>query len=136
MLPINNPDKTEEEKNLNYDILKRHENVISRGRNNLGLITSIRHTINMDNVEPSKVSLRRMSLVIREIIRQYVNDVLENGVIEESESPWSAPVVLEDGVSVWILELWMSLRKAVIHSLGQMIFENRSVEHGILVFLI
>ena len=77
-----------------------------------------------------------MSLVIREIIRQYVNDVLENGVIEESESPWSAPVVLEDGVSVWILELWMCLRKAVIHSLGQMIFENRSVEHGILVFLI
>ena len=94
LFPIDNPDISEQEKHLHYDILKRHKDVISWGPNDLGSVTSVKHRINTGSAEPRKAPLRRMAPVKREIIRQEVNDMLTNVVIEESESPWSAPVVL------------------------------------------
>ena len=53
LFPIDNPSITEHEKDLHY-ILKRHENVISWGPNDLGSVISIKHKITMGGAEPKK----------------------------------------------------------------------------------
>ena len=52
------------------------------------------HEIPTGNAVPSRQPMRRMSPAHRIIVDQEVEQMLADGVIEPSNSPWSSPVVL------------------------------------------
>lgn len=61
----------------------------STGRTNI-----IKHRINTGNAQPIHQPPRRLPLAKRTEVEKLVSKMLEDKVIEESSSPWSAPVVL------------------------------------------
>ncbi|VDI14298.1 Hypothetical predicted protein [Mytilus galloprovincialis] len=61
----------------------------SQGRTN-----KIKHSIDTGDARPVRVPPRRLPIGKREIERTEVSKMLERGIIEPSNSPWSAPLVL------------------------------------------
>ena len=62
--------------------------------NTLGHTTVLSHSINTGNSPPIKQRLRRLPYAHREEADKQIKDMLAQGVIEPSESPWSSPIVL------------------------------------------
>ena len=50
--------------------------------------------INTGDAEPIKISPRPYSPLDLEKIKEFIDEGIKNGIIQESESPWSAPIVL------------------------------------------
>ena len=61
----------------------------SSGRTNL-----VRHRINTGDAQSIRQAPRRLPLAKQEEVEKLVRKMLDDGVIEESDSPWSSPVVL------------------------------------------
>ena len=62
----------------------------------------MKHSIDTKGAHPIRQPLRRFSLGQREEVEKQVDDLLQRGLIEPSDSPWSSPVVLvkkKDGSS-------------------------------------
>lgn len=60
----------------------------------LGRTDLIKHHIDTGSSRPIKQALRRTPLAQREAAEAELNDMLEKGIIEPSDSPWASPVVL------------------------------------------
>ena len=60
----------------------------------LGRTNLVEHQIPTGNATPIKQPLRRMSPAHREIVDKEVQKMLREGIIQESCSSWSSPVVL------------------------------------------
>ena len=52
------------------------------------------HTIDTGNAKPIKIPHRRVSPKMQEIIDKEIDKMLEQDIIEESNSPWSASLVV------------------------------------------
>ena len=50
--------------------------------------------INTSDAQPIKISPRPYSPLDLEKIKEFIDDATKKGIIQESESPWSAPIVL------------------------------------------
>lgn len=60
----------------------------------------VAHNINTENASPTSVPIRRQSQPENDEISHLVDDMLKQGIIQPSHSPWSSPVVIvkkEDG---------------------------------------
>lgn len=62
--------------------------------NGLGKTSLIQHSIVTPNCEPVKQRYYAVSPAIQQLMDVEINRMIELGVIEESQSPWSSPVVL------------------------------------------
>jgi len=72
-------------------IKKRHENLLRR----IGKPAKLEpFVIGTGDAEPIKISPRPYSPVDLEKIKAFIDDSIKNGIIRESESSWSAPIVL------------------------------------------
>ena len=60
----------------------------------LGRTSFAKHTINTGDHKPIYQAPRRVHLHLREKARTQVEKMLEEGIIEQLNSPWSAPIVL------------------------------------------
>ena len=60
----------------------------------LGTTSIIRHAINTGDQPPIRHPVRRMPFALRATVDELVSDMLAQGVIEPSTSPWASPVVL------------------------------------------
>jgi hypothetical protein len=60
----------------------------------LGQTDFATHTIDTGNHAPIKISSRRLSLGQKEIIDTELEKMLAENIVQPSNSPWSAPVVL------------------------------------------
>ena len=54
----------------------------------------VKHNIVTGDHPPIKQAARRMPKVKREEARRAADDMLKGGIIEQSNSPWSSPIVL------------------------------------------
>ena len=54
----------------------------------------VHHQINTGDSDPVKQQARRIPFALRPKVEQMINDMLEQGIIEESSSPWASPIVL------------------------------------------
>ena len=74
----------------------------------MGSTDLVRHTINTGNASPIKTPYRPPAFAKQAIIDENLDEMLENGVIEPSNSPWSSPVVLankKDGSARFCIDL-------------------------------
>ena len=76
-------------------MIQAHSKAISQDDGDVGRVDLVAHHIKFVDPEqqPIRIPPRRFSGSRREGIRQEVEKMLKEGVIESSDSPWSAPVV-------------------------------------------
>lgn len=74
-------------------LLKRYESVFKWGQER-GLTNQVRHKIVTTKSTPIKAKQYRLSPQAKQEVRNQVKQMLKEGIIEESESPWCSPVVL------------------------------------------
>ena len=84
-----NPQQTDQFRQL----LIEYRDVFSTQEKPLGQCDIVQHEIKTEG-EPIKVSYRRIPVGLREEAVKEENRMKELGVIEPSESPWAAPVML------------------------------------------
>ncbi|XP_035682544.1 uncharacterized protein LOC118419956 [Branchiostoma floridae] len=84
----------EDDKEKLLDLLVKYEDIVSRSELDVGVTHKLSHTINTGDACPLRQGPRRESPERKEIIRKELAKLLSLGFIEESESPWGAPVVL------------------------------------------
>ncbi|GBM06338.1 hypothetical protein AVEN_121381-1 [Araneus ventricosus] len=83
--------------------LKEFQNLFSSCDADLDRCNMAQHRINTGDHPPIKQYPRRLPLARKEEAERLVNEVVENGIIEESSGSWSSPIVLvrkKDGSTI------------------------------------
>ena len=75
-------------------LLHDFADVFSSGDHDVGRTTLAEHTISTGDSRPIKVPPRRLPIGKRQEAEKIISDMSEQGLIEESHSPWSSPLVL------------------------------------------
>ena len=76
------------------ELLVEFQDVFSKGPHDLGGTSVVTHEIDVGDAKPIRQHPRRLPFKQREEVAQMTKEMKEQGVIEESNSPWSSPVVL------------------------------------------
>ena len=90
------PDTPDDIKERIWHVLYALQAVIPKDMTRPGFITGVEHEIHLRNpdTEPVKVLPRRYSPMERKAIDEVISKLRENDIIEYSDSPWCAPMVL------------------------------------------
>jgi len=75
-------------------LIKKYGDIFVHNTGDLGRTTNVKHRIDTGDALPIKQRAYRVSFFEREKIRKQVDEMLENDIVEHSNSPWSSPVVL------------------------------------------
>ena len=75
-------------------LLVRYEDVFSKSEYDLGRTDAIEHCIDTGSAKPVRQQLRRFPPAHVETISKHVDDMLSQGIIEPTSSPWASNVVL------------------------------------------
>ncbi len=86
-------DHPELKKSLLVDILGQYHRVLAFPREPLGVTDGAVHHIKLKpDTNPVYILVYRLCYSQRTIVDNMVNDMLEQGVIQESRSPWNSPL--------------------------------------------
>ncbi|GFR01420.1 transposon Ty3-I Gag-Pol polyprotein [Trichonephila clavata] len=85
------------------DVLQEHSEAFKERKNGTPKIT-VKHRINTGDNLPVKQRAYRVSPAERRIIHDEVGKMLDRGIIQPSESPWSSPVILVRSTSQELLK--------------------------------
>ena len=89
-------DLTSKQRKIVQELLWNERKVFSESDYDIGLFKNVKHTIDTGTERPYKETLRRHSPKTREDIKKLVDEMLSNGIIQPSFSPWSsAPVLVQ-----------------------------------------
>ena len=75
------------------EMLRRHGGGISQGDHDIGRAGVTSHRIELYDTTPIRMKPRRFSEPVTREVERQCTELLELGVIRQSKSPWSAPVV-------------------------------------------
>ena len=87
------PSRKHKEKKV-QTLLKEMDYVFAKSNDDLGCTAEVQHEIKLTDDQPVKQPCRRVPPAQLDEFREAVKDMLEAGVIRESKSPYSSPVVL------------------------------------------
>ena len=87
-------DLGDNDKNELAKILMKRSKLFAKDKHDLGRTDVIQHRINTGNAAPIRQAPRRIPIHQRETEREQVQMLLDNGLIEESTSPWASNCVL------------------------------------------
>jgi hypothetical protein len=76
------------------ELLADYQDVFKTGSGDCGRIEKVYHRIDTGDTRPIRQPPRSLSLVKQALVTNLLEDMKSKGVIEESDSPWSSPVVL------------------------------------------
>lgn len=76
------------------DLFVAYGSVVSKHKYDLGLMKGYKHHINTGDAPPVKKAPYRMSQGQVEALRIIINKMKEHGLLVDSSSPWSSPIVL------------------------------------------
>ncbi len=83
----------EEEQKL-ASVLGTYEDIFVGPDGKLGQTNKVKHTIDTGDARPIKLPPQRLPVMQRDIATKEIDKMLAEGVVEESVSPWAAPIVL------------------------------------------
>lgn len=75
-------------------LLQRHRSCVALSPNELGCTSLVKHSIDTGDSRPIHQSQRRFAPSERSVIQTHVKDMIQQGVVVPSSSPWASPVVL------------------------------------------
>ena len=75
-------------------MLKDFTDVISLNDGDIGKTTLVKHHIDTQGASPIRQPVRRLPMHQRKEVQGMLEDMLQNGIIEHSHSPWASPIVL------------------------------------------
>ena len=93
-LNLDDTDLAEEQKQKLYTFLGRNRDIFAKDMSELGKTNMHSHVIHTGNARPVSKAPYRQSPHMRAETERLTNEMLQNGIIEESNSPWHSPVVL------------------------------------------
>jgi hypothetical protein len=76
------------------ELLTEYEDIFSGNIEDYGRTNKVYHRINTGDAKPIRQPPRRLPLAKQAEVSEMLNDMQCHGVIEESDSPWSSPIVL------------------------------------------
>ena len=85
---------TEEEQKQVHELLLEYQDIFSKHDLDIGCFTGLKHKINTGNEEPVKHKLRRTPLGFEKEEKEYIQKMLDAGVIRPSVSEWASSPVL------------------------------------------
>eukprot|EP00731_Ephydatia_muelleri_P033930 Em0042g9a len=85
---------SESEREQLYSLLVEFADVFSFSSKDLGRTKELKHHIFTSDAQPVHLPPRRIPQARREELRGLLRDMLESDVIQQSDSPWSSPIVL------------------------------------------
>jgi hypothetical protein len=86
--------KTVDEKQDILDLLCKYQTTFSRNDSDLGITSFIQHEIDTGDAKRIRQPPRRVPLAFAEEEQKVVKNMLEQGIIRKSSSPWASPIVL------------------------------------------
>ena len=93
LFDLSSTDLTEEQKEVVYQFLDDHRNVIGTSDFDMGLTDTVEHRIELENSTPVKQPYRRFPAPLQKEIQAEISKLLKTGVIEPSHSSWASPLV-------------------------------------------
>ena len=85
---------SENQKQSLHHLLVKHRDAFMGQDGRLGRTDKSQHRIDTGDAMPIKQHARRTPIHLRAEVQQQLDDMLEQGVIRPSQSPWASPVVL------------------------------------------
>jgi len=76
------------------EFLKKNYKVFATNTSSPNRTPYVKHSINTREVEPIRQRARRFSHMEQQLEKQYIDEMLKNGIISKSKSPWAAPIVM------------------------------------------
>ena len=94
------------------DLLVNVQHIFAHDKNDIGKTSMIKHRINTKDTQPIKQPASSLPPAKREECNLEVQRMLNQGIIEPSQSPWSSPIVLvrkKDGQPDFVLTIVASI---------------------------
>ncbi|GFV56996.1 transposon Ty3-I Gag-Pol polyprotein [Trichonephila clavipes] len=114
------PELSDEQRNKLSELLRKFSGLFTKTDKSTAAKTNVKHRIFTGDHAPINQRAYRVSPTERRIIHEEVQKMLDEGIVQPSESPWSSPVVLsllKSGVEFhWgpeEVETFNSLKKAL-----------------------
>ena len=83
-----------EQREMFYQLLASYADVIAESPTDLGRTDLLQHSIDTGSVTPIRQPVRRLPPQRRNEVRNLLQNMLHNGIVEPSRSPWASPIVL------------------------------------------
>ncbi|GFW90363.1 transposon Tf2-11 polyprotein [Trichonephila clavipes] len=114
------PELSDEQRNKLSELLRKFSGLFTKTDKSTAAKTNVKHRIFTGDHAPINQRAYRVSPTERRIIHEEVQKMLDEGIVQPSESPWSSPIVLsllKSGVEFhWgpeEVEAFSSLKKAL-----------------------
>ncbi|CAH2218043.1 jg26686 [Pararge aegeria aegeria] len=82
------------QKKLCEDLLDRYKNCFSTGMNDLGFTNIAEMEIHLKDSNPVVYRPYRLPHSERKLVQDMIGDMMDNGIVRESNSPYASPIVL------------------------------------------
>lgn len=76
------------------EVVKENANVFSKDLADIGIVKDIHHQIPTGDARPIKERNQLVALALYQPVRQMLKEMKTSGIVQESHSPWAAPMVL------------------------------------------
>ena len=74
--------------------LKKNYHVFASNPAKPGITSYVRHTIDTGEEKPIRKRARRLTHSEQEMEKKHIKQMMENGIIRKSKSPWASPIVM------------------------------------------
>lgn len=87
-------DLSEAQRGKLRDLLTKHSDVFSKNDCDFGYTTSVTHNVPTGDAPPIKQRHRRIPPQVFQEVKRHVRDLVSQGILRESCSPWASPAVI------------------------------------------
>ena len=93
-LMIRESNLTKEQLILLRSLVTEYSDIFALDMSELGVTDIVSHTVDTGSSPPIRQQVRRTPFALREKMEELIQDMMAQGVIKQSSSPWARPVVL------------------------------------------
>ena len=93
-LMISESNLTEEQLTLLRSLVAEYSDIFALDMSELGVTDIVSHTVDTGSSPPIQQPVRRTPFALCEKMEELIQDMMAQGVIKQSSSPWASPVVL------------------------------------------